>query len=194
MVAPVAERGLLLRVRLQALRDLPQSAVLGQRQHQVDLWRLGQLIQNHLGQPTVRPVLIVFHRNLTEGTDQLAQQIADPQHMTARRRPRRDAAIDVQAAHFRARRTEHPVRHARRNPHGTLRRGHETPDAGLYFEHARNRIGKLHPRVAVAPGQGAIGQRFGTAVERSWQAGQPGNTASNTLVMSFRRHRLAHRR
>ncbi|MNX99518.1 hypothetical protein D3C86_1319710 [compost metagenome] len=184
----------MLRVRLQALGDLPQSAVLGQGQHQIDLWRLRQLIQNHLGQPAVRTVLIVFHRNLTEGTDQLAQQIADRQHMTARRRPGRDAAIDVQAAHFRARRTEHPVRHARRNPHRTLRRGHEAPDAGLDFEHALDRIGQLHPRVAVAPGQGAIGQRFGTAIERSWQAGQPGNTASNTLVMSFRRHQLAHRR
>ena len=154
----MAQGGGLLRVQLQALVDFLQATVLWQGQHQVDLRRLGQLVEQDLHQSSLGAVFLVFHRHLAEAADQFAQQVADPEHVASRLRPGGDAAIEVQAAHFRARRAEHPVRHAGGDPHGPLRRRDEAPGAGLHLEHPLNGVGQLHPGMAVAAGQGAIGQ------------------------------------
>ena len=76
--------------------------------------------------------------------------------------------------------------------HRTLGRGDEAADACLDLQHPGNRVGQLHPRVAVPTGQRTVGQRFSAPIDWPRQAGQPGNAAAHGVGMSFRRHLLAH--
>lgn len=148
----------MLRVLVQAAVDLPQTTVMGQWQHQVDLRRGGQLIQHHLGQPTLGAILDVLHRQLAETANQLAQQAADGQHLTTLGGPGGDTAIQIQTAHFGMGRTEHPVWHPGRNPYRPLRRRDETSDTGLDLQYPGDGVGQLHPRMTVTTGQGTVGQ------------------------------------
>ena len=85
------------------------------------------------------------------------QQVADTEHMTVLNSPTGNAAIDIQTAHFGVWRTEYPMRHAGRNPYSTLRRRNEASGTGLDLKHPLNGVRQLHPRMAVAAGQCAIG-------------------------------------
>ena len=79
----------------------------------------------------------------------------------------------------------------RRHPHRPLRRGDEAGASGLHLEHPGNGVRQLHPWVGMAEGQGAVGQRFGAAIQRPRQAGQLGQAAMQRGGMSVWRHLLA---
>ncbi|MNL24209.1 hypothetical protein D3C87_1456330 [compost metagenome] len=147
-----------------------------QRQGKRHLRQTRQLIQQHIHQPRFLAVTLwVFHRQQTKMLDQLPGQRRHLEHPAPRVRPCAILAAHVEAAHFGAHRSHHLVFEIRWNPDAPLRRRKETALGGVYAKNAADRVGKLHPVVAMGRCPGTGIEAFHPGEQRAGQCRQRRN-------------------